>query len=100
MHGAETVARGLLRVRCDGGKGQDGSGKKDAGLHRLLTRYREFDGGRLPRALLATSTMVACWTKSKTKPRAVCARMARAVTGRAPSNGRSRRIFLVAAPSS
>ena len=46
MHGAETVARGLLCVRCDGGKGQDGSGKKDAGLHRLLARYREFDGGR------------------------------------------------------
>jgi len=41
MHGAETVARGLLRVPCDGGKSQGGSGKKDAGLHRLLPRYRE-----------------------------------------------------------
>ena len=36
MHGAETVAHGLLRVPRDGGKGQGGSGEKDAGFHRLL----------------------------------------------------------------
>src|SRR5271165_3001537 len=41
MHGAETVARGLLRVPRGGGKGQGGSGEKDAGLHRLSPRSRE-----------------------------------------------------------
>src|SRR5438067_666521 len=83
MHGAETVACGLLRVPHAGGKCQGGSGEKDAGLHWLLPRSLKLTAVSYYAPCWLRFTMAACWTKHKTKPRAACVRVARAMTGQA-----------------